>query len=69
LIRTEDEKLLEKVAELMRLVPVAYPENELKPMSVEELEVGILESRKDVAEGRFRTSEELKNRFLKPNRF
>jgi len=54
---------------LLLISVLRYPENELKPMSVEELEVGILESRKDVAEGRFRTSEELKNRFLKPNRF
>jgi len=63
LIRTEDEQLLEKIAELMRSTPVTYPENNLKPMSVEELEERILESRKDVAEGRFHTSEELKNRF------
>jgi len=69
LIRTEDEELLAKVAELIHSTPITYPENDIKPMSVEELEERILESRKDVAEGRFRTSEELKNRFLKPNRF
>lgn len=63
LIRTEDEKFLIKVAELMRSAPLPYPENELRPMSVEELEERILESRKDVAEGRFHTSEELKDRF------
>jgi hypothetical protein len=63
LLRTEDEQLLTKVAELMRSVPIPYPKNELKPMSVEELEGRILESRKDVAEGRIHTSEELKDHF------
>lgn len=63
LLRTDDEKLLEKVAELMRSVPMPYPENDLKPMTVEELETRIKQSRKDVSEGKFRTSEELKDYF------
>lgn len=64
LIRTNDEQLLEKVAELMHSIPLPYPENELKPMTVEELETRIKQSRTDVAEGKFRTSEEMKTQFL-----
>jgi hypothetical protein len=63
LIRTDDEQLLEKVAELMRSIPVPYPENEPKPMTVEELETRIKQSRKDVSEGKFRTSAEMKDYF------
>lgn len=63
LIRTNDEELLEKVAELMRTVPLPYPESELKPMSVEELETRIKQSRKDVADGKFRTTDEMKDHF------
>jgi hypothetical protein len=63
LIRTEDEQLLEKVAELMRSELAPYPENDLKPMTVEELEERIRRSRKAVEEGKFRTTEDLKNHF------
>lgn len=62
-MRTEDEQLLEKVSELMRSVPSVYPENELEPMTVEELEERVNQSRKDVSEGKFRTTEELKEYF------
>ncbi len=63
LIRTNDEKLLERVAKLMKSVPVDYPTNELKPMSVEELETRIKQSRKDVSDGKFRTTDEMKDHF------
>lgn len=65
LIKTDDEQLLRKVAELMRPSPTPYPENDLKPMSVGELETRIKQSRKDVKEGKFRTTEEMKEYFRK----
>ena len=63
LIRTNDEKLLERVAKLMKSVPVDYPTNELKPMSVEELNERIEESRRDVAAGRVYSTQEMRAYF------
>ncbi|MCF8463509.1 MAG: hypothetical protein K9G41_01605 [Flavobacteriales bacterium] len=62
LIRTNDEELLEKVAELMRTVPLPYPESELKPMTVEELETRIQKAEGDISAGRFYTTEAAKKK-------
>ncbi len=62
LIRTNDEKLLERVAELMKSVPVDYPPNELKPMSVEELETRIQKAEDDISAGRVYTTEAAKKK-------
>ena len=62
LIRTDDEKLLEKVADLMRSVPLPYPENELRPMSVEELNERLQKAEEDITEGRIYTTEEAKRK-------
>jgi hypothetical protein len=62
LIRTEDEKLLKKVAELMRSVPVAYPVNEFKPMSAEEFNERIRRAEDDIVAGRVYTTEEAKKK-------
>jgi len=64
LIHTDDEKLLKKVAELMRFVPMPYPENELKPMSVEELNERLEQAEKDIIAGRVHSTEEVKAYFL-----
>ncbi|MCF8460100.1 MAG: hypothetical protein K9G46_05200 [Flavobacteriales bacterium] len=65
LIRTEDEKLLKKVAALMRSEPVPYPETELKPMSAEEFNERIRRAEDDIVAGRVYTTEEAKKK-LRP---
>jgi hypothetical protein len=62
LVRTEDEQLLAKVAELMLSVPIPYPMNELKPMSVKEFNERIQKAEDDIAAGRVYTTEEAKNK-------
>ena len=62
LIRTEDEQLLEKVADLMRSMPAPYPENELEPMTAEELNERLRKAEDDIANGRFYSSEEAKRK-------
>jgi len=62
LVRTEDEQLLTKVAKLMGSVPIPYPKNELKPMSVEEFNERIQRAEDDIAAGRVYTTEEAKNK-------
>lgn len=62
LIRTEDEQLLEKVAELMRSVPTPYSENDLKPMTVEELNERLRKAEDDISNGRVYSSDEAKKK-------
>lgn len=62
LIRTEDKQLLESVADLMRSMPTPYPENELEPMTVEELNERLRKAEDDIANGRFYSSEEAKRK-------
>lgn len=62
LIKTDDEQLLRKVAELMRPSVTPYPENDLKPMSVEELNERIQRSENDIISGRVYTTEEAKKK-------
>lgn len=62
LIRTEDEQLLEKVAELMRSELAPYPENDLKPMTVEELNERLQKAEDDIANGRVYSSKEAKRK-------
>ncbi len=63
LMQTDDEKLLQKVSKLIKAQPTAYAKPELKPMSVEELNVRIEQSRKDLEAGRVHTSEEVRTHF------
>lgn len=62
LIRTEDEQLLEKVAELMRSDPTPYSENDLKPMTVEELNERLRKAEDDISNGRVYSSDEAKKK-------
>lgn len=62
LIRTEDKQLLESVADLMRSMPTSYPENELEPMTVEELNERLRKAEDDIAKGRVYSSEEAKRK-------
>ncbi|MCF8276834.1 MAG: hypothetical protein K9J17_08875 [Flavobacteriales bacterium] len=62
LIRTDDEKLLERVAELMKSVPIPYVESELKPMTVEELNERLQKAEEDIIEGRIYSTEEAKKK-------
>jgi len=62
LIRTEDEQLLERIAELMRSEPLPYAENDLQPMTVEELNERLRKAEDDIANGRVYSSEAAKKK-------
>ncbi|MBI1286761.1 MAG: hypothetical protein GC178_04205 [Flavobacteriales bacterium] len=62
LIRTEDEQLLQKVAELMSSTRARYPESDLKPMTVEELNERLRKAEDDIANGRVYSTDEAKKK-------
>jgi len=62
LIRTEDEELLAKVAELIQSTPITYPENDIKPMSVDELNERLQKAEEDISSGRVYTTTEAKKK-------